>query len=64
MGVINAHVAELVDVITGVLDDESWSVSGIRSPEHWVAWQCGVSRARAAQLVCMARRVNELPRLR
>ena len=61
MGVINAHVAQLVGVIAGVLADESWAVSGIRSPQHWVAWQCGVSATRAAQLVRMARRVDELP---
>ncbi len=61
MGAINTATAELVSVIADVLADETWAVSGIRSPEHWVTWQCGVSRARAAQLVAMARRLGELP---
>lgn len=61
MGVINTATAQLVSAIAEVLRDESWSVSGIRSAEHWVGWQCGVSAARASELVRMARRVDELP---
>src|SRR5690606_25296497 len=29
--------------------------------EHWLTWKAGVSRARAAGLVCIARRAGELP---
>jgi hypothetical protein len=61
MGIVNSVTAELVAVIADVLDRELWAVSGIRSPEHWVAWQCGVSTRRARALVVMARRQAELP---
>jgi hypothetical protein len=62
MGVINTSTAELVSVLADVLISEMWSVAGVRSAEHWVTWQCGVSHARATQLVHMARRRAELPR--
>ena len=61
MGVINASTAALVAVISDVVAAGAWSVPGIRSPQHWVAWQCGVSPVRAQQLVLMATRRAELP---
>lgn len=61
MGVINAATAELVSVIREVLDTDAWCGAGLRSPAQWVAWRAGVSPARAAALVRMARRVEELP---
>lgn len=61
MGIVNSTTAEIVSVIADVVEHERWAVSGIRSAEHWVAWQCGVSPRRARDLVTMARRRAELP---
>jgi len=62
MGQMNVAAAELVDVIAEVLDAEAWGAGGgLRSPEHWVTWRTGVSPARAARLVAIARRVDDLP---
>lgn len=62
MGTINLATAELVGVIADVIESETWATAGgIRSPEHWVTWQCGVSAGRAAALVQTARRLDELP---
>ena len=61
MGVINSATAELVEVLGDVIDRDVWAVGGIRSPEQWVAWQCGVSPRRSRDLVCLARRRAELP---
>ena len=58
---LNAATGRLVEVIAKVLDTGAWQVAGIHSAPHWVAWQCGVSRGRAASLVGMARRRSELP---
>jgi hypothetical protein len=60
-GVLNAATGRLVSLIAQVLESESWQISGIQSPAQWVAWQCGVSPARARSLVAMARRRTELP---
>src|SRR5690348_16189875 len=60
-GIINAAEARLVTLIAKVLDEDLWAGHGILSPEHWVAWQCGVSAGRARQLVAVARRRDELP---
>jgi hypothetical protein len=62
MGTVNVATAELVGVIAEVVENETWATAaGIKSPEHWVTWQCGVSPARAAALVQTARRLQELP---
>jgi len=62
MGTINAATAELVSAIAEVVEHETWGTAGgIRSPEHWVTWQCGVSHATAEAWVTMARRRAELP---
>ena len=61
MGTINAATAELVVLIGEVVEHETWATAdGIRSPEHWVTWQCGVSHTRAHSWVQMARRRTEL----
>ena len=63
MGALNATTAQLVATIAEVDRSEIWATcSGIRSLEHWVSWQCGVSSARAQALVIAARRREELPR--
>jgi hypothetical protein len=60
-GLLNATTGRLVNLLSRVLDAGSWQVAGIHSPSQWVAWQCGVSPARARALVAMARRRAELP---
>lgn len=60
-GVLNAASGRLVRLIADVLATEAWEGWGIRSPEHWVGWRCGVSPTRARRLVAMAQRVAELP---
>jgi hypothetical protein len=61
MGTINTATAQLVALIADVLGSDAWCGVGVRSPEHWVAWKCGVSRHRARRLVRLARRLGELP---
>jgi len=63
-GVINAATGRLVRLIGQVLETGSWDGVGIRSPEQWVAWKCGVGSGRARSLVAMARRLSELPQTR
>ncbi len=63
-GMINAATARLVRLLGEVLATGSWEGAGIRSPEQWVAWKCGVGPARARSLVAMARRLPELPETR
>jgi hypothetical protein len=60
-GVLNATTGLLVSLLARVLETGTWQASGIHSPTQWVAWQCGVSPARARSLVAMARRRAELP---
>jgi hypothetical protein len=61
VGQANVLAASVVDVIVEVLDAEAWGDGSLRSPEHWVAWRTGFSAARAARLVQIARRVQDLP---
>lgn len=60
-GVVNAGAGRLVELIAEVLASGCWTGQAIRSPEHWVAWRCGVSGGRARSLVALARRRHELP---
>ncbi len=60
-GHLNVLHAQLVDTIVEALDGELWQQWGIRSPEHWLAWQTGLAPTRARQLVDTARRKAELP---
>lgn len=60
-GVLNAATGRLVSILARVLELGSWQVAGIHSASQWVAWQCGVSPARARSLVAIARRRAELP---
>ncbi|HEX6422813.1 MAG TPA: DUF222 domain-containing protein [Acidimicrobiales bacterium] len=61
MGVVNAAVARLVAAVRVLLEADGWAGRGIRSPEHWLTWKAGISRARAEGLVCIARRAGDLP---
>ena len=60
-GHLNVLHAQLVDTVVEALDGDLWQQWGIRSPDHWLAWQTGLSSARARQLVDTARRARELP---
>ncbi|HET6919047.1 MAG TPA: DUF222 domain-containing protein, partial [Jiangellaceae bacterium] len=63
VGLLNVVTAELVRLIGEALRTGGWEGFGIRSPEHWVVWRCGVSPARARRLVAMARTLDELPKV-
>ena len=60
-GVLNAAHARLVSLVADALATDAWHGWGIHSPAQWVAWQTGLSPARAAEVVRMASRRDELP---
>src|SRR5665811_1300765 len=60
-GVLNASYARLVAIVAQALNDESWAIAGVRSPEHWLTMRAGLSPVRARQIVAVARRHGELP---
>jgi hypothetical protein len=60
-GVLNVAHARLVSLVADALATDAWHGWGIHSPAQWVAWQTGLSPARAAQVVHMASRAAELP---
>jgi Domain of unknown function (DUF222) len=60
-GELNAAHARLAALVAEALDGDLWHGEGIRSPEHWAAWKTGLSPARGAQLVAVARRRADLP---
>jgi Domain of unknown function (DUF222)/HNH endonuclease len=61
VGLLNVVTAALVGVIGEVIRAGAWQGFGIRSPEHWVVWRCGVSPGRARRLVRIARALDALP---
>ena len=60
-GHLNVLHAQLVQTVVEAIDGDLWMQSGIKSVEHWLAWQTGLSPAHAKQLVDTARRCAELP---
>ena len=60
-GRLNIANAELVDLITGVVAAKTWSGDGIRSPEHWLMLNAGLSPSHAREVVRIAGRRRELP---
>ncbi len=60
-GELNASHARLVALVAEALAAECWVGVGIHSCEQWVAWQTGLSPARARQVVEIARRRDDLP---
>ncbi|MGH8950788.1 MAG: DUF222 domain-containing protein [Acidimicrobiia bacterium] len=63
VGLLNVVTAELVALIGEALRAGAWEGFGIRSPEHWVVWRCGMSPARARRLVAAARTLDRLPQV-
>jgi hypothetical protein len=61
-GHLNVLHAQLVRCTVDALATNAWGGVGITSPEHWLCLLAGVSSARAAQIVAVARRWHELPR--
>ena len=60
-GQLNALSGELVGLIREARDEDLWSGQGIRTLAHWVALHTGCSLGRAAGLVELAKRADELP---
>ncbi len=60
-GQLNAAHGRLVDLVAAALASGCWEGYGILTCEQWVAWQTGLSPARARQVVAIARRRSELP---
>jgi len=60
-GIINAAEARLTAIAAEAIEDGLWMQAGVMSPQHWAAWQLGLSPARAAQLVAIANRRDEVP---
>ncbi len=63
VGVLNSAHARLVELAAEALAGGWWEQWGIHTPEQWLVWQAGLSRAHARQVVAVARRVGELPKL-
>jgi len=60
-GQLNVLHAQLLGAVQEALAGELWVQPGVRSVEHWLAWQTGMAPSRAQQLVDAARRAGELP---
>ncbi|MEO1057092.1 MAG: DUF222 domain-containing protein [Actinomycetota bacterium] len=62
-GHLNALTGELVDLAVDVLADSSVVTgNGIYTQRQYLAWRCGISSRRAAQIVAVAERVEVFPR--
>lgn len=60
-GALNVAHAKMVQTTARVIEHDLWKGWGIKSVEHWLCWQAGVSPQRARQIVAVARRADELP---
>jgi hypothetical protein len=60
-GHLNVLHAQMVQTVVEAVEGDLWMQSGIKSVEHWLAWQTGLSPAHAKQLVDTAHRAGELP---
>ncbi len=61
MGVVSTAAAALTAELAAVVAEGLWQVGGVRSPEHFVTWQCGVSAREARRLLLVASRRADLP---
>ena len=55
--------ADLVDLMTELLDTSGWAGDGVRSPEHWLQVYASLSPAQCIAVVKVAKRAAELPAL-
>jgi 5-methylcytosine-specific restriction endonuclease McrA len=53
-GHLNAAHIELVALVRHLESTGTWAVDGVRSVEHWLGWQLGLSSAEAARAVRVA----------
>jgi hypothetical protein len=60
-GQLNVLHAQLAEVVQEALECELWVQPGVRSEQHWLAWQTGMSPGRAHQLLEAVHRAAELP---
>jgi Domain of unknown function (DUF222) len=60
-GHLNVLHEQMVGLTRELVESGAWEDTGCRSPEHWLAWQTGLSPERARQMVMLARRQAELP---
>ncbi len=60
-GGLNVLHGRMVRLAARALATGAWAQIGIRSPEHWLSWQTGLSPERARDVMALARRVAELP---
>ena len=54
VGQLNAIHAQLVDLVAEAAATGAWHGVGVRSLEHWLTWQAGLSRGHASELVRLA----------
>ncbi|BAN04467.1 HNH endonuclease signature motif containing protein [Ilumatobacter coccineus] len=57
----NALDGRLVDVAIWLLANDGWKGTGLRKPEQFLAFRCGLSPASARRYVQVAARAEELP---
>lgn len=62
-GVLNVTNARLSRTMAEVLADESWAGTGIHSPAQWLSYRAGVSPERARDIVAVAGKRADYPRL-
>lgn len=60
-GHLHALHARMVRLAAEAVTHGWWEQGGVRSPEHWLCWQTGLSPQHATQVVAAARRRHELP---
>jgi hypothetical protein len=63
-GRIAAGEARFLDLVGELDAREAWGGVGIKSPAHWLAWQCSLTLSTAREHVRAARAVRELPLIR
>ena len=54
-GHLNAVNAAIVDVVADALATDAWGGDGIRSPQHWLCWQLGLTTVEAQRLINLAK---------
>lgn len=60
-GSLNVLNGRLVSLTKEAIETAAWAGHGIRSIEHWLELQAGLSPARAREVVAIAKRSDELP---